>query len=144
MRNLAGVRNAGRYIRSELEAADILVVKKSLLDREVSTRLAGELGDFTFERGWAYWIVEGPMPLDLAFALDTMHGYTHAIRAAGFAGGPRHDEWERLGLIRWRTPDGSNGKPGLAGARAFVESYHIDDEDALRAFADFLRENSLV
>lgn len=144
MRNLAGASNAGRYIRNELEAAGIPVVRAPLLDREVRTRLEGRLGDFTFERAWTYWVVKGPMPLDLAIALDMLYGNSCAIRAAGFAGGPRYHEWGRLRLVTWRTPDGSNGKPGLAGARAFIESFHIDNEEALRGFVNFLRENNLA
>lgn len=66
MRNLAGDKDCDKFIRAELTRCGIEIVEGERSTGEVPSSLTGRLGTFTFRRAWYYWIVNGPMPLDVA------------------------------------------------------------------------------
>ena len=78
MKNLSGRKDCDRFIRKELNKASIPIVARDLSKREVPASIAGQLGPFSFERGWYYWVVRGPMPLHVARKLYR-HPEGHAI-----------------------------------------------------------------
>jgi hypothetical protein len=56
MENLAGNKEADRYIKEELYLADIPEVKVGLTTGEVPYTIIGKLGKWTFRRAWYYWV----------------------------------------------------------------------------------------
>ncbi len=120
MRNLAGDERANESITDELEAAGI---ERVAIDRhgEVPATIGGRLGAFTFRRAWYYWMVEGPMPLEVARRLYADPIGVADVRVAGHCGCPPPDEWAEDG---------------------FVLDYHIDSAVGLRLFADAVRSLS--
>lgn len=172
MQNLAGHPNATALCAQELTRAGIPTVPvppaKAGAAREVGSQVAGRLGSFTFERAWYYWVVSGPMPLEVARRLYEDPVGREAVRVAGHCGCPPPDEWavwrDPSGARLWSDPDGSCERrfralvarhPRLQdptdpdrfsadpasepGARAFVESYHVDTAEGLRLLADAIR-----
>lgn len=166
MRNLAGVEDCDRYIRDELERAQIEIVEGDRCRGEVAATLTGKLGPFAFTRAWYYWVVNGPLPIEAARKLYAHPEGKRTVRVAGHCGCPPPEApW-----VEWRAPDGRvvakaaeraeferMAKPGRwtmekidaeyifsddpesVGARGFVESYHIDDQAGLLLFADTVR-----
>src|SRR6266404_4544425 len=104
MENLAGNAECDKQIRRELERACILVKEVSQGDTEVPYSLIGELGDFEFRRAWTYWVVEGPVELEIAEKMyEDPVGRTD-IRVAGNAGCPPPCEWaDERGGIKYVT-----------------------------------------
>lgn len=117
MRNLAGDKRADESVRDELLAAEIGLVKIEPYG-EVPATYGGKLGAFTFRRAWYYWVVKGPMPLEVARKLYEHPRGREVVRVAGHCGCPPPEEWAVGG---------------------FVLSYHIDEADGLRLFADAVR-----
>lgn len=136
--------------------------------REVGAEVAGRLGAFTFERAWYYWIVRGPMPLEVARRLYAEPVGREAVRVAGHCACPPPDEWavwrDAAGGQLWPDPDGAHEARHRAlvarhprlhdpadrdrfvvdpaaepGASAFVDSYHVDTPEGLRLLADVIR-----
>lgn len=157
MRNLAGRKDCDRFIRKELNKVNIPIVARDLSKREVPASIAGQLGPFSFERGWYYWVVRGPLPLHVARKLYR-HPERDAIRASGYAGGihpnqvairihqnkevaPTEEQADWLAFCERKSyakPDDfifSNEKLG----QCFVMSYHIDSQAGLRAFVRAVR-----
>lgn len=142
MQNLAGRDDADKFIRRELERARVPVEETQRHTGEVSYSLIGRLGNFVFIRAWYYWVVKGPMPIELAEELYADPVGQTDIRVAGHAGCPPPEEWSELIL-----PTGGWGfsdDPEFLGARRFVTSYHIDSEVGLRIFADAIRSHVLA
>ena len=127
MRNLAGRADCDLYIREELERARIPAVEIQRLDTEVPYAVVGQLGELTFRRGWRYWVVNGPVPIEVAEELYKDPVGKTDIRVAGNAGSPPPAEWakERHGM-------------------KYVDSYHIDSEVGLRIFADAIKSQITV
>lgn len=163
MRNLAGDPDCDRYIEKELEMAKVELVRGKRSTGEVAATITGKLGDFTFERAWYYWVVKGPMPLEMAQKLyDDPIGKVE-VRVAGHCGCPPPEKpW-----ITWRDDEGNElihikekaeidrfvAKGHISPEQmkdrrfsetpeqghGFVESYHIDSQAGLRLFADAVR-----
>lgn len=113
MKNLAGVETADRDLRRELTRCGIEVVEHGarLKHPEMRVSVTGQLGAFTFERAWYYWIVRGPMPLDVAKRLYAHPVGATDIRVAGHCGcpPPEHpwvDHYDADGLELVHDPDG--------------------------------------
>lgn len=165
MKNLAGVKDCDRHIRDELERAQIEIIEGERSKGEVAATLTGKLGPFTFERAWYYWMVHGPMPLEVAREMYEHHDGRRAVRAGGHACAPPPE-----GESNWRASDGRevwaakeraeclkwiprlyadeaeidrryafSDDPASIGARRFVEVYHIDTQEGLDLFAETVR-----
>lgn len=170
MRNLAGNHEeADEQIRRELERARVSAAKAEPHFHEVPYTIMGKLGEFEFTRAWTYWVVDGPVPLEVAEELFADPVGRTDIRATGDAGCRPPSEW-----TTWLTPDGHevapteqeapitrirgtikdadvvfghllfSDDPASLGATQFVTSYHIDSEVGLRVFVDALRAHDLV
>lgn len=126
MLNLAGRGNCDEVIRRELTRARIPVVEVARVNREVAYSVMGKLGNLEFTRAWSYWVVSGPVPLNVALELYADPVGVTDIRVAGHAGCPSPADWSRT----------------TASGR-FVETYHIDTEVGLRIFVDTIRAHNL-
>jgi hypothetical protein len=170
MKNLAGDPKCDAEIRRELTRARIPIVATSSRG-EVPASIAGELGPFKFRRAWYYWVVDGPVPLDVARELYADPVGATDVRVAGHCGCPPPDEWatyfDAAGLELCSDPDGEEEatfdgmiERGLlsadqksrfryvpdrvaASVRAVVQNYHIDTEVGLRLFVDTIRRAAL-
>jgi hypothetical protein len=160
MKNLAGNEECDLIISEELRRCKIPAVQVEKSVGEVPYSLIGTLGPIRFERAWYYWVVEGPVPLDVAIQLyEDPVGRTD-IRVAGHCGCPPPESWAQWYMstgeivlsLKEKTqiegfpiiakdigPVVFSDDPKSLGASAFVESYHIDTEIGLRVFADSIR-----
>jgi len=111
--NLAGNEEADLYVEAELRMANITKILQEP-NREVPTKFAGTLGKFKFRRAWRYWMVEGPVPLDIAINMYNDPEGNKYVRVAGHCGCPHPKEW--------------------ASSQNTVESYHIDTLQGLQLF----------
>ena len=168
MKNLAGVKDCDVYIREELTKARINVVPCELTHSEVPYRLIGKLGEFEFWRAWYYWVVTGPMPLELAKELYEDPVGKVDIRVDGHCGcPPPEDPWLKYidadGFKLVRESERKEFEEAFEGrlpeilstqkirfsddrardGKAFVECYHIDTMAGLRLFADTIH-NRLI
>ena len=167
MKNLAGHPDADVHCIAELSLADVPhVLGDAALKNEVSTRVTGKLGPLTFERGWRYWMVRGPVPLDIAKALYDDPVCARDVRVAGHCGCPPPEEWceyldgngkvieldptgEREAEVdAWfaRHPQHANMRGDTrfvrelpSDAKAFVMSYHVDSQEGLNLLATAMR-----
>jgi hypothetical protein len=158
MQNLAGDYGCDAVIREELTLAGIEVLELGArLRAEVPTSITGRLGGFTFTRAWYYWIVTGPVPLDVA---EEMYDHPYGrkdVRVAGHCGCPPPEEWARpdgdaltayaesLGLAKltWGQVLAARDSGDLV-CDWYVDTYHIDTQLGLNLFAEKLREHGLV
>lgn len=158
MRNLAGRKDCDRFIRKELNKVNIPIVARDLSKREVPASIAGQLGPFSFERAWFYWVVRGPLPLHVARKLY-QHPERNVIRASGYAGGihpnqvairihqnkevaPKEDQADWLAFCERKSyakPDDYVFSDDPQLGQRFVMSYHIDSQAGLRAFVRAVR-----
>ena len=95
MKNLAGDKDADKFIKEELTIAGINQVNVNDNHSEVPYTIIGKIGNWTFERAWYYWVarVENPkdgLILDKALELhnrkhpaDTKKKLGDVIRAGG-------------------------------------------------------------
>jgi len=149
----------------ELERCRIPAIKEKG-QGEVPYRHIGKLGDFTFRRAWGYWVVKGPVPIEVAKELyDDVVGRTD-IRVDGHCGCPapelpwvtyydkqgrklyklkKPDEQKREEALLdkwsnedWRTKYTFVEDPAAVAVQAVVEMYHIDTEQGLRIFVNFI------
>lgn len=130
-----------------------------------------DTGWFEITRGHSYyWIVKGPVPLDVAKQIYA-DSAAPLIRVAGHAAAPAPvDPW-----ITWKFYDGTelasladeeefdrliaeklltqehkakytftDDPNKIATANGFIETYHIDSDLGLRVFVDYLRNNNLL
>ena len=123
MENLAGNKDADRYIKEELYLAGIPEVKVELTTGEVPYTIIGKLGKWTFRRAWYYWVASVENSKDgiiLAKAI-ALHERKH----------PTNDKMKILGnVIR---VDGNCTCP--SPKNSYVDLYHIDDQVGLVEFA---------
>jgi len=112
MINLAGqsTRHADAYIEDELKEACIPIFQGAISPGEVPASLIGEHGRFRFERAWYYWVVNGPVPLDVAQAMYEDPRGRNDVRVDGNCGCPEPKDRVML--------------------------YHIDSQDGLNLFAE--------
>jgi hypothetical protein len=106
MKNLAGNKDADKFIKEELYLAGIPEIKIGNTGGEVPYTIIGKLGNWTFTRAWYYWVarVENPkdgLKLDKAIALhkrkhptnDKMKILGNVIRSGGHCGCPSPAEY---------------------------------------------------
>lgn len=158
MYNLAGNPIASNYIKEELKNAGINIIKGLTVPGEVRTNITGQFGRFIFKRAWRYWIVDGPVPLDIANEMYATEIGRRDIRVTGHAGCPPPEEWalpnlddvlsneiERLGIesissnkIRKLCINGEIKTP------MFVNLYHIDSQEGLNLFSETIKKHNLI
>ena len=103
MKNLAGykpIEHLDKILRSELTRCGI-VAREHIEESggEVNTHVYGDLSGFTFTRAWTYWMVTGPLPLDVAVTLYDNPVGRDDIRVNGHCGCP-----SPIGQATWRDP----------------------------------------
>ena len=166
MRNLAGDKDCDQYIRDELTRCKIDIIESPKSNgHEVNAKLTGKLGEFTFKRDWYYWVVSGPMPIEVARELYADPVGKTDIRVDGHCGCPSPDDYG----VTWFTSDGkpiwkesnreqyekyykgsfkepffSDTPETVPGAEGVIESYHIDSELGLYIFVQALKRHGLV
>lgn len=127
--------------------------------------MTGRIGAFTFRRAWSYWIVSGPMPLDVARRLYADPVGATDIRVNGHCGCPAPGEpggrptwtlpdgrivlreWERADFEKigdewapgWRDKYVFTDDPESIGARGAIDCYHVDSELGLFKIAEAIR-----
>ena len=92
MKNLAGVQDCDKYIREELERADIEVVEVPKSEGEVPFTLEGRIGDIRLYRAWYYWVAIGKVPLGVAIDLYAHPEGKISVRVDGSCGCPDPSE----------------------------------------------------
>ena len=132
MGNHAGRDECDVYIKLELQLAGIDIVEKSGKG-EVPYNFEGQLGKFSFRRAWTYWVVNGPVPLDMANEMFQTEEGKKYVRVQGDCGCPSPEEWAKeravARKIKWSNYPNK-----------FVDCYHIDTWKGLKLFADTVRE----
>jgi hypothetical protein len=122
MKNLAQVDLCDIDIALELQAAGVRFERLDYALSEVPYHLVGKLGKWTFIRSWYYWKATAPdgegVPDDNAKAFN--NHWRGQVRVAGFAGG--------TDVHNWLSSSGT------------IDSYHIDTQEGLNAFADLVRK----
>jgi hypothetical protein len=127
MRNLAGDPDCDRFIRDELQRALIPIKELDTPQKgEVPAKLQGELGPYTFERAWYYWIVRGDVPLAVAQELYQHPVGKADVRVVGHCGCPPPEEW---------STETSSGP--------VITHYHIDTQEGLILFVNTIRKYNL-
>jgi hypothetical protein len=121
MNNYAGMNDKDEEIAKELEIAGIEVTRMSEVWRnhhpEMRTIIIGELGPWTFQRAWYYWVATGPgIPPQYADKLHEKFGTQ--VRVDGHCMCPSPLEWFK----------------GFA-----VGHYHVDTQEGLNALAETIR-----
>jgi hypothetical protein len=173
VKNLAGDKECDKYIKEELDRACIDVIPLDRKGYEVPASIGGRLGPFTFTRAWYYWMVEGPMPLNVAKELYAHPEGARTVRVHGHCGCPAPEAW-----VYWLNDNGSilwprhkyeaelkqfSDSPVMLDSiknmvdsgeyvvsddlqkdgSPYVTSYHIDDQAGLLLFAMKVRDHSL-
>jgi hypothetical protein len=171
MDNLAGSKEADARISDELTICGINIsFNEELRQREVSTNVEGRLGPFTFQRAWYYWVVSGPVPLDIAKKLYEDRVGRTDIRVAGHCACPSPEGWTKVftkdGKEVYLDPTGKREKEWKAleaeypnmfleehlfaksfdpqTMQQFVTSYHIDTLIGLHTFVKVIQEAGLI
>jgi hypothetical protein len=155
------------FIKRELKRCRVPLAEVCLPSEKVPYTLIGEFaGPFTFIRKDYYWIVTGPVPLEVAFELHADPVVKDDIRVSSPSGSENAQPEDRA---MWLVPKDSleitseddefdiseiNALPGWyqvyfddpesRGARQYVTEYRIDSEIGLRVFVDTLWAHSLV
>lgn len=172
MQNLAGHEEADSYIKDELTRAGITVVQNSAKSGEVVTQYKGELntkyGKFSFKRAWYFWIVDGPVPQDIAERLYEHPEGKKNVRVGGHYGCPHPTEYgaerfdqetgkkvisieEYTKFIEWFRQMGDKAsisdleqkyviKEDEKSCPYRVHSYHIDSQAGLLLFVLMLTD----
>jgi hypothetical protein len=123
MINLAGNKDCDEQVVKELNLASISIHRfYEPLNNEVPTRIMGYLGAWTFTRAWYYWVAEAPFAHGVPkhIAIEFNKKWFSDVRVDGFAGGKEVDTSQAY--------------------RPTVESYHIDTQEGLNAFADMIKQ----
>lgn len=171
--NLAGDSKATVITVNELNAAEINLVTESKPLGEPGSLVSGWLGNFTFERAWYYWRINGPTPLDMVRELyDDVQGKC-SIRVKGNCGHPAPEEpyieyFNKDGdqvygmnqLKEWEFYANSEGvlkdiatkaikndifhKNPSDVADPYIMSYDIDSSEGLLLFTKTLHKYNLV
>jgi len=124
MKNLAGVEECDRDIRSELTRACIDIEEVPKGNSEVPYTLEGRLGALTFHRAWYYWVVNGPVSLKIAQELYAHPEGKANVRVAGHCGCPAPQ-------TPWIEDIDGVG---------YVTTYHIDTQAGLLLFAQKVKK----
>lgn len=151
--------------KNELLAAGIPVLQlPTTLNTEVKTRYVGYLNGFVFFRAWRYWVCEGLMPIANAKEIFEQIS-AMAVRAGGSAANPvpmsmavcpaatmrmrkeaerAHeaitDSKKRIEYLQQYCEEHGNAKPG---EDVFVQVYHVDTEEGLKALAEYIRAHDV-
>ena len=168
MKNLAGVKNCDTFIKRELTAAGIPCISEDHSHQEVSAKIAGQLGPFHFVRAWYYWVVDGPVPLEVAQKLYKDPLGLQDVRVVGYADNTPPEQWvewyntsgERCitqeeydeiteliekGLINPELGSGFAVFPeDRSGLKEYIKLYHIDSLEGLILFVNTLKDAGLV
>lgn len=153
MKNLAGVEDCDRYIREELRHARIEIVEGERSKHEVAASVTGKLGAFKFHRAWYYWVVKGPVPLDVARELYADPVGKTDVRVTGHCACPPPEEpwvhyYDAEGKLvaldiggkerkQLRSLVASGALPEDAGARyRFVDTKEEREEVSVRAVVE--------
>ncbi|MDD5650456.1 MAG: hypothetical protein PHF86_08590 [Candidatus Nanoarchaeia archaeon] len=123
--NLAGDVFCDYFIEMELKLVGIPVETVGLGNTEVPFTKFGfiEQGPFIFKRAWYYWVVNGPVPLDVANDLYADPVGAKDVRVVGHCGCPAPEQW---------TTDIDGEK--------YIMSYHIDSLPGLKLFVNKIKE----
>jgi hypothetical protein len=120
-------------MREELRRCGVPVFYVPKSKQEVEASCEGRLGGYVFQRAWYYWVVHGPVPIEVAKELYADEVGKTDIRVAGHCGCPPPEApW-----ISWITPEGRKV------AKAYVLTYHIDTELGLYIFVQALKKHGL-
>jgi hypothetical protein len=138
MENLAGNPGADRYVRRELARARVPAVEGGADGGgEVPATVTGRLGGFSFRRAWYYWVVTGPVPLEVAERLyEDPVGQTD-VRAGGHCGCPHPSQ-----QAEWIAPDGRRVVPTEEREKMLEMSRH--SQVLAKTFADSLAEKDVT
>ena len=142
MKNLAGDKDADKYVREELRLAGI-PMENEVSKGEVPYNTIGKINGWTFRRAWYYWMVSIPdsekgLPLDIAMELHLRKNPTddneimgNSIRVGGHCGCPSPVEYGAYPFYD------EEGKPTV---ERYVRSYHVDDQISLNILAEVLKK----
>lgn len=93
MKNLAGVAGCDSDVEDELKIARLPATKLPLrLDGEVPTSIMSLFGKFKLYRAWYYWVVNGPVPIEMALELYADPEGKKNVRVTGHCGCPPPEE----------------------------------------------------
>lgn len=169
MRNLAGRSDSDRIIALELDRAELAVVRHDCPLGELPSLLIGRLGPIDFVRESTYYVVAGPIPIEVARDL-----YRDPIgQCDALIHGNRNRPAPEVPWVAWYTNDGAriyprvqevaflrlqatcpaaflhapppvfHDQPEAIGAIGFVDWYHVISEDGLQVFASMLRRHAV-
>jgi hypothetical protein len=131
MRNLVGetTGHADAYIEDELNEARIPHFRDKVSVGEVKASRKGtargakkppfDKFEYKFERSWYYWVVKGPVPIELAWELYNDPRGRYDVRVVGHCNCPEPECYTEV-------VDGID----------CVTMYHIDSQDGLNLFAE--------
>ena len=165
-----------RLVEQELIRCKVDIVRNTtaMKNREVPSlvdgsltflRSNGRVETYNLWRAWRYWVVDGPVPLELAKALYHDEPARDHIRAGGFAGGIDPEtqaeyHWYNGKILttkdqrvsyeaicpKYSTLEEFDAKyecvdteAEVRNGRGVVNTYHIDSELGLRVFVEALR-----
>ena len=168
MINLAKKDDCDQFILYELKKAGIRPeFLKKTSNNEVPYNIIGKLSCFEFHRAWYYWIVRGPMPLEVAKLMYNTEIGKKDIRVDGHCGCPApEDPWLKyfdedghhlfnkkeiedfpndnrmvVALLKQKyiqwVSDRTIGKP-------YVTCYHIDSQEGLNLFVEFVKKYNVI
>lgn len=128
MRNLAHenpspemIASVNLTVKAELQEAGIRLMRLTKVpNREVPSLWIGRIQGWEFIRAWGYWVARGKMPMEWATAIHH-DPKAEAIRAGGHAG--------RI----------APGERGVGAVDGNVTLYHIDSQDGLNLFVDYVK-----
>lgn len=169
MINLAGNREADKYIQEELCSAGIDIVRGELSKGEVLYSITGKLGDWQFNRAWYYWRAFAPdgkgLPLEIAAEMhekkypiigeEQPENYGQVIRVTGHCGCPHPRKWafpSNEDLDKWSQETKRNWKEicyrdlaklcndGNIKGNRFINSYHVDTQLGLNELANVIKK----
>lgn len=178
MKNLARNPKATADVIDELQIASVHLEYDHDLDGEVPTKIYGHLvgkpANFKFHRAWCYWVVRGPVPLEVAQELYADPIGQKDVRVAGHCGCPppekpwihwlddagnrliykaeydevvaEYDEAELQNyVVAYFNKEGYRVVPDVETAgQPYVTSHHIDSQAGLNLFVNKLREHGIV
>lgn len=149
-------------VKDELHVAGIpCLALPSYLNLEVKTSYIGILNGFVFTRAWRYWICNGYVSLDHAKEIYAQMGQ-YSVRAGGHASNPEPECIAKYVLRDQRVQlyaeelAARKHMDSLTALRIadmdiqpdpndipYVNGYHIDCEEGLKALADYIRAHNV-
>lgn len=166
---ISQIIKVNNIIKQELDIANIDVVCNfNMIEHsEIPTHITGKLYNFTFERYWKYWVVEGFIPLELAQEIYNTDIGKKYIRAGGHGEGlPPETQTKLINAFNKRYIidddkfekycDDCKEAPNVVkdiqekfikrsecfeyDIKSYILSYHIDTQEALTSFSKILRD----